>query len=242
MNLLELAKARSQAHTNSGWLGSKADEVTARNRWTAPAQYVDGGGLHSAYRDARGRFAPAPKSWEMPVRRYINSPAHSSRLNTFGLGGMGRARGNSAPAPIPAPIPAPSVGSPQRGGWGGGMRGWGSGPHKITPFGGVPHSGAALPIRGFALTSSNLNLVRYGGMGVAAAGMMGTYNNLRDGRYGRAAMAAGVGYAGAMAFTNPGRVANMANSMLGRVAGSAEKAMNLKIVQKMGARFGGLIH
>lgn len=89
---------------------------------------------------------------------------------------------------------------------------------------GVPKSGGGKAIREFAMTSSTLNMVKYGGLGVAAAGTFGTYNNLRDGRYGRAAMSAGVAYGGAYAFTRPERVLGMANNMIRKLNASSKTA------------------
>lgn len=105
-------------------------------------------------------------------------------------------------------------------------------------------SGAGKEIRTFAMTNSTQAIVRYGGGVVAAAGMFGTYNNLRDGRYGRAAMTAGLAYGGAMAFTDPARVLGMANNMIRKInaAGQTANVLERGAASKMGKFLTRFIH
>lgn len=161
-------------------------------------------GMFGAQNRTHGSVAGAGGITPMAVPR----PAGPN--TTFGAGGMGR--GRSAPKINTGdysvldrfqPSFRPHM-TPLRQSTGAQLTG--AGPHVPAPV----VSEAAAAMRTFGVTSGTLNAVKFGGLGVGAAGAFSTYNNMRDGRYGRAALSAGATYGGFYAFANHQKVASWA--------------------------------
>lgn len=67
----------------------------------------------------------------------------------------------------------------------------------------------------------------YLGLGLMGVGGMSAFNNARDGRYGRAAVGAGVAAAGYTFYRNPAGAARMAKNLVSKAGGASTKVAGL---------------
>jgi len=167
--------------------------------------------------------------------------------NTFGQGGMGRARGTDWSAMPSMGWKGEGVMAPVGVGKGGPnmVMGASRSTHygsrtaiQSSPLGRSPHyggrTGLGSAVKNMGERDTNIissmfthRQAQWSGVGLMGVGAISAVQNARDGRYGRAALGAGVAGAGYYMYKNPHLAANMANKLLSRTGGAQTKLVGL---------------